>query len=405
VPYYFFSYSREDAADSYLYRFHDDLARELAVRGRIHIGAAGFLDKNQPIGAEWSKSTGDALGNCKVFVPLYSPNYFASTYCGQEWHAFTARIAAHRQATGKSLASIVPVWWLPPIYELPAVVERIQDTRDQFGQEYREYGLRYLLQLKENESKYQDFLVRFATMLIAAGKNPPGPRIGFDLLREPNAFAVAAMPAKPFRERTGPVVANIRRITFVVVVGSRDQMGLVRTTLEVYGEGWDDWRPYHPVCTDPIALRAQGVAIAQRLVSQFHPADEDLFDLLQNAQERRELVVLILDPWTVEIDEYKSLLTVLNGRRYGTTAVVVPWDSTEAAQTQVRDALYLCLANWADAGESVFRDDIGSIEEFETILGQIIIEIRSRILKRAEVARRVREAGPTALPILTGPGS
>ncbi|HEX6075439.1 MAG TPA: hypothetical protein VFZ32_09270, partial [Micromonosporaceae bacterium] len=91
--------------------------------------------------------------------------------------------------------------------------------------------------------------------------------------------------------------------------------------------------------------------------------------------------------------------------RYRNTAVVVPWESADTVEANIRDRLYLCLDNWADSGEPLFRDGIYSIEEFEKILADLLIEIQNRIIKRDGAARRVQEAGPTSRPILTGPGS
>lgn len=396
MPYFFFSYSRADAAradsvDGYLYRFYDDLSYELATRGGIQLRDAGFLDRDQRPGVDWSTHSGAALGTCNVFVPLFSPNYFKSTYCGKEWHGFTARESA--DGTG-----VVPVWWLPLDEEPPANAGRLQDTRDQFGPDYRRYGLRYLMQLKENHDQYMDFLVRLTEQILAAGRHPPAPVESLDLASLPNAFAVEPPPVEQ------APAGSKRRVNFVVVAAGHDTMRTLGvSSLEVYGDDWDDWRPYHPDCPDPIALRAQGVASDQKLLAWSRQADEDLFQLLKNTRRHREMVVLIVDPWAVGLPEYHDLLRRLDDVRHGSAAIVVPW--TEAGpDTAVQDGLYVLLENWTDAGD-MFRDDIRSMVEFETKLGQVLVEMRNRNLRKAEVARRVLEAGPTTRPLLTGPGS
>ena len=406
MPYFFLSYSRKDAPGGFLYKFFEDLCRELSIRGGPSINSVdsiGFLDKDQLPGVNWATNTAESLGTCKVFVPVYSPSYFDSSYCGKEWHAFSRRLANHQQAHGASPASIVPCLWVELLEEPPRATRLVQDTRVRFGPEYQEFGLRYLMQLKENESKYQDFLVKFTKMLVTAGKQQPlDPLAGIDLLAEEDAFAVEARPGKPPRSRLAGA-AGTKRVTFVIAAASRDEMEVVRTTLDVYGDDWTDWRPYHPLCPDPITLRAQAVAGGQRMISRFDPIGEDLFELLVRAQESNDLVVVIVDPWAVGLSEYKRILNKLDGLRYRTTAVVVPWESADAIEAKVRDALYLCLENWVESGERVFRQDICSMEEFEKILGQVIIEIRGRILRRAEVARRVQEDGPRSRPILANP--
>ncbi|MFI9006000.1 TIR-like protein FxsC [Actinosynnema sp. NPDC053489] len=404
VPYFFFSYSRVDALDRFVHRFYRDLERELSVRGGLVDGDVGYLDVDQAPGVEWSKNAGAALSTCDVFVPLFSPTYFTRPYCGREWHAITARLAAHRAATGTSPAVIVPVWWLPLPGDPPADIGRFQDTRDLFGPEYRRDGLRYLMQLKGNRDAYLDFVVGFTRLVLHAGRTPAAAVEPVDLATLPDAFAAgsasSAPPASP-----PPAGGSRRRVTFVVVAAGHDRMRAVRTAgLDVYGDDWDDWRPYHPECPDPIALRAQGVAMSQRLLSWFQPADENLFELLDAAQRRRELAVLIVDPWAVGLPGYNALLEQLNTRRYGTTSIIVPWEDPEP-DSAVRDVLHVVLENWTDGGDSVFRDDIGSMREFEERLAQVLVDIRASVLRKAEVARRVREAGPTSRPLLTGPGS
>lgn len=403
MAYFFFSYSRADARDQHLYKFYDDLRRELSVRAAIPIDDTGFIDMSQPVDAEWNETVSRELGTCKVLVPIYSPNFFASLYCGKEWHAFGIRLEAHREATGESADCTVPIWWLPPIGDLPPRIGPHQDPRALFGVDHEKHGLRYLRQLNRNRDRYRQAVVQLATMIRDAGNRPPNPRDDLDVANGPDAFALESPPAGQPRQRPSQKVTSLKRVTFVVVAGTRDQMQVVRTTHDMYGE-WDEWRPYHPACEDPILVRAQGVAYQRGMVSQPQPADERLFEILEAAQARRELVVLILDPWAVKLPDYQSLLRELNGRRFGTTAIVVPWDSADVVESRIQDALHHCLANWVFSGESLFRDGIRSIEEFEKALVQVLIEICGRIIKHAEVARRVEESGPVSRPILTGPG-
>jgi len=194
LMHFFFSYSRDDAGDAYLRRFYHDLRAEVAVRGGVALEEAGFLDVEQPAGELWPGTTGKALGECAVFVPVYSMNFFKSSSCGQEWSAFAARSAHLPGSSGHAPKGIRPVWWVPPENE-PAVAEYLEDTRDQFGADYRRYGLRYLMQLSQNADQYQEFLVKFTLMILEAAKNPPPAREITNLLEEPNTFAVRVIGA------------------------------------------------------------------------------------------------------------------------------------------------------------------------------------------------------------------
>ncbi|MFI9827400.1 TIR-like protein FxsC [Streptomyces sp. NPDC051913] len=410
MRHFFFSYARSDLVDVYLDRFYTDLCRELSTRGGLPLDSVGFIDRNQPSGALWATALGEALAECLVFVPVYSPHYFASQVSGQEWSAFSTRVAAHHKATGHRPNSIVPVWWLPPRGELPAVADELQDSRDLFGQEYKQFGLRTLLRRRDYRSQYLDFLERYAEMILEAAATPPDPHPVPDLLALPNAFAPA--------ERPGPVNGRIpaaragrgaRKVVFVVAVGRRDDMlNVAHAELDAYGEELVDWRPYHPAHSGSIVVRAQGVAFTREMESQVVPADDSLFTLLDEPAERQCLVVLIVDPRSVELASFQQLFSRLDRTRSRNSVVLVPSDLDELREGpqggHLYNRLYASLGNWMEAGGGAFRGDLPSMEDFERVLGQVLIEIQGRIMRMAEVVRRVNEAGPQFRPVLTGPG-
>jgi FxsC-like protein len=343
------------------------------------------------------------VGSCSVFVPIYSPHYFNSPICGQEWHAFSSRLVPG--PTRGETRSIAPVWWLP-LEQLPPVAQHVQDMRDQFGADFRDYGLRSLMQLTRHKDRYQEFLIHFSQELIAASVKAPPRRQITDLLSAPNAFAPGSsdvrVPQVPQARGGGP-----RKVTFVVAATGREDMAAIRTALDVYGDDWVDWRPYHPDCQDPVVVRAQGVAAAQRMISGLVSADDSLRDLLRAAKERSELVIIIVDPWVAALPFFQRLLEGADGIRTGHAVILAPWESPESLpdseREQARDVLYVYLANWMDAGDQAFRDDIRSIADFERVLGQTLVEVRARIINRAAIAQRVTESGPQSRPILTGP--
>ena len=405
---FFFSYSRDDAGDPYLRRFYQDLRTEVATRGGVALEEAGFLDVEQPTGELWPRTTGEALGKCAVFVPVYSPNFFKSRSCGQEWGAFAARSAQLTESGGQAPKGIRPVWWLPQ-ESAPAAAEYLEDTRDQFGPDYRKYGLRYLAQLSKNRDLYQEFLVRFTLMILEAAKSPPPAREITDLLSEPNAFAVspagiAAPAGRTADRRSGP-----GHVTFAFAVATQAEMHGARPALDSYGQSYRDWRPYLPDFPDTVALRAQVIAGSRSMTSDLKLADDSVFQLLDLARDNRELVILIVDPWTARLAVYNGLLARLDSVRSGNAAVVVPWESHEVRRgsdgSQAQDELFAVLGNWIVAGIPTYRDDIGSMGEFEEALGTVLVMIRAQIVNRADVTARVTEKGPTSRPIVDGTGS
>ena len=401
VHHFFFSYARRDSADDpYLRRFYEDLRKEVSSRGGVEKESAGFFDIHQPTGTDWPTTSGTAVGSCKVFVPVYSPWYFNSDACGSEWHGFGRRLTQHHARTGEHLASVLPVWWLPPNTRPPAT-QNLHDTRDQFGATYREFGLHTLIRQKRCQDEYLTFLNGFALQILKAAEKPPCPIAGINLRTEPNAFA-QSVQVEEKSQAGGSKVIN-----FVVAAGTSAEMQNVRQVLDTYGRTWRDWAPYVPRYCDPLVLKAQDVAVEQRMISGPVLAGDDLIQVLDRAKKNQELVVLLVDPWIVGIERYRDLLEQLGSRRYMNVAILLPGDNAELRAlpngTDVGDVLRMCIGDWLDEPRSA-RQDLDTVEKFEDVLRSAIIDIRKRIVNHGEVARRVNVKGSgSSRPVLVGP--
>ncbi|RSN82473.1 hypothetical protein DMH26_36235 [Streptomyces sp. WAC 05379] len=107
----------------------------------------GFLDKRRPLGGEWEKHLKAALATCRVFMPVYSPRYFASRWCGIEFDGFLRRQAEHHRSERYTVSAIVPVLWTSPgRIVLPEVVEAFQWYNLDLGDDYRRMGLLGLME-------------------------------------------------------------------------------------------------------------------------------------------------------------------------------------------------------------------------------------------------------------------
>ena len=107
-PYFFLSYARtpkrdpsdRDDPDRWVYRLYKDLCSAILQMTDARPEEAGFMDRENKIGSQWSPELTTALARCRVFVPLYSRRYFESDNCGREWFAF-ARREITRKARGE----------------------------------------------------------------------------------------------------------------------------------------------------------------------------------------------------------------------------------------------------------------------------------------------------------------
>jgi hypothetical protein len=162
--------------DQWVTKFFDDLTaavERLAAPGS-HL-KPGFIDLEVPLGSDWQASLMEALGEAEVFVPLYSPAYFARSWPGKEWACFWQRMAGR---VADPLRRFVPVIWTP----LPGDQDRAE-LRELLAvpgaeQEYTENGLRTLLRLRPYRAAYQLVVEDVAARIVRLARDEDRGRTG-----------------------------------------------------------------------------------------------------------------------------------------------------------------------------------------------------------------------------------
>src|SRR5262249_27276579 len=160
----FFSFASIDwkkGKNDDLQKFFNDLEeklRELGVDGR-----AFFAPDTIERGSEWEKELKKALPASAVLVPMYSPNYFKSVWCGKEWEVFWQRQQENESARPPDVTNpdvILPViWGSAQFLKMPKRVEELQNQHAATdSKDYKENGLGYMMQSPRRFStQYRDF--------------------------------------------------------------------------------------------------------------------------------------------------------------------------------------------------------------------------------------------------------
>lgn len=420
MPYFFFSYACDNAqgkADVYVSKFFEDLVFEIMQKAQppVH-GEVGFRDRDSiDTGDNVSQRLIEGLRTCKVFVPLYTPLYFTREACGREWHAFTERLVEHARQSARLHELpplIMPVLWAPVDLQtcgLPVSITSLKYTHDhlgqgyEFGQKYKNEGLLQLLQL--NDSDYTKFVTRFAKRMreVCAShalKDAPA----FDWHRLPNAFKpVAAAPIMP--TPPGP-----RQVEFLIAAGSATHFADVPARQACYGDRPEDWRPYHPQFGKHIGPLVQVIAGGVDLTSLLVDVGPGLPDRLREAKKKQNVVVLIVDPWSLDVASIaKHLVDYDELDLWNCTAFVV-WNENDAETQQKLPALKQKVTktfeNKTMPGHEkrAFRDDINSLKKLEADLAEALVQIQQRIVQRGEVIRKAEGERDIAMSQVQGPG-
>jgi hypothetical protein len=198
APYFFLSYAHTEGPESEL-RGDRDLDEEvtefyhLLCRHIRHMTAItpetrpGYLDVRVEPGTHWEDELFAELARCRVFVPLFSPRYFESEFCGKEWEAFRRREQAHED-TSRRRSAIVPVIWTDiSDLELPACASRLQYYDPQIGAAYKKRGIYGLM--FDRPTDYRRAAFRITQSIIAVAKTTGLPPCDVSLFADlPNAF-------------------------------------------------------------------------------------------------------------------------------------------------------------------------------------------------------------------------
>lgn len=199
APVFFLSYARHHRApedktgtaedpDRWTLRFFDDLTFEVAELTALpRESRPGFMDREVRVGQEWPRRISEALAECRVFVPLYTPRYFTSLSCASEWYLFQARQSAHELTSGTRPEAIIPVLWLPmPDTDLPPAAQALQFDHHTLGEAYARLGFLQLIRLARFKDEYQlaiHALAREVVRVALSSAPQPAMPVDFTVLR------------------------------------------------------------------------------------------------------------------------------------------------------------------------------------------------------------------------------
>ena len=407
-PYwFFFSYARLDR-DPYLKKFYNELVDSVRVNAGGNRGEIGFFDTEdiEP-GQEWPAALAAALQTARVFVPVYTPSYFISEFCGREWRVIEER----RRAAGERPPVILPVLWVPEDKlpsNLPEAVLDLQYSHEQFGEVYVKEGLRQLMRQSRYLDARRQIIDGLAERIIEIAREHPLPPLPAppSIKQVPSAFQPPpGAPAPP--APSGPGNVGPRYVQFIFVAGRRNEFELqkLRKKLEYYGgEGGPDWQPYLPDLAEEIAILAMGVATSEKLRYEAVPLDESLIRRLDEAERDNKVVAIIADIWTLRLEQYHRFMREYDRRSYQNCVVLIPWnydEETKLTEETLKQAVELTFVNrYLSRDPNTFIDTIRSPEELRTNLSRALNAARMRIFTVAEVKKKAESGNVIAKSVL-----
>lgn len=370
-PYFFLSYAHTpsdgvDDSDPNLWvrRLYRDLCGHITNMTTVSGDRAGFMDGSMRTGQDWPTSLAESLAACRVFVPLYSPRYFISPWCGKEWAVFSRRQALYQGEKRSGMPSaVVPALWSPVRdNQLPQQVRSVQYAHPELGQRYQMFGLYGLVKVRSFRADYERAVLHLARRIVEVGETvmvEPGDHRHLDAVDD--AFAPEIAVPSP----TG------RTLRITVAAGSLDRLPTGRSPV-YYGATPLHWNPFHPESAQPLAAIAASIVegLNYRVVVRE-------FDDKSEASDCPE--VLLLDRWVLRDPKHRARLSELDAGHRPSTGLVIPWNSADPTDQAVHNDLAAHLdATLPRAAERERRGgratalSVPDLRSFRALLPQVV---------------------------------
>jgi FxsC-like protein len=381
-PYFFFSYARTPRSDRnssvhpdfWVNKLYDDLYYEVLQLIRSPI--AGFMDREIRLGMKWSRELTTALATCRVFVPLYSPRYFASENCGKEWYAFSKRVLDQRARQPDTEMAIVPALWVPVGEDsLPDVAKDIQFNHHGLGDRYGRVGFSGIIKLDRFTDDYILAVQGLARRIVEVAD-----KTNIDLGRHTDYdTSESAFGDSDVHEMTE------KRMQLTVVTVDTAHLPDGRSE-QYYGRTPLQWRPYFPTALMPIVDYAMELAHYLGCQPRVVTLQEHLNDVTKGANAPG---LFLIDAWAATSQSCCDDLRRLDELDQEWTSVLHPWnreDDQTITANGLRESLQSCLGRkLASIPRRLQRQavDIETIEDFGDVMAPMIMAMRRRFLKRS----------------------
>jgi FxsC-like protein len=407
-PYFFLSYARtpkrdpfdRDDPDRWVHKLYKDLCGAILQMTDVQPEEAGFMDRENRLGSEWSPELTSALTRCRAFVPLYSRRYFESDNCGREWFAFARREITQKARGRHVVDAIVPALWTRLERDrLPHVAQSLQFDHKFLGERYCTEGFYGIMKLQNYRTDYQRAVYRLAEQIITVGDESVAcadddaadgmAQEDFESL--PSAFG----PASARRTAGGQLqIAVLAHDTSTLPPGR---------AIEYYGITPHTWSPYRPDYPQPVADYAQELAKkcldCTPLVGTF---DDDAACWQSNERPVPPSLCLV-DAWVSLSAKHQEQLSRLNQVEESWVSVLIPWNRQDQGLHEAQDDLR------ANLHQQLGRKLAGvprrcqlAANGIPTLLdlGQLLPEMMMIMLKRF---RKEAAAHPPAGPFIERP--
>jgi FxsC-like protein len=405
---FFMSYAHANDVDGGLVKaFYDKLCTYVGGRIGQPADSVGYLDKYElQWGQDWPSELRAALQRCRCFVPLMSPDYWKSRWCGAEWALFERRCATLKEPPPRLIAAVN---WIAPfeahhpefatkLQFAPSQRELDPEVQQQLEARYAERGFSFFAsraELTKYRDSYTSVVEQLGDAILRLATQAPLP--------EDTSTSLPALSDLPSRfeseraERSSDTALSAsRRAYFAVFAGRKLEMQAVRPKAAArYGLAEpDDWEPF-------AAERRAMALIAQQVASKLDLAHtpirpiEGWLEQVRTAEDQHCPCVVVIDPWSAQLNGLKAQLQELDAALFRNCAVIVVWDLDAPGEAGQRAALehnlhaLLTRRRIGFSRTPLLCEDAGDPEALRKALSDALLEIETILAPLRPVLRPV----------------
>ena len=155
-------------------------------------------------------------------------------------------------------------------------------------------------------------------------------------------------------------------------------------------------------------MLATELAGKERFRYEAAPFDSDFIARIEEAVADNKIVVVVVDPWTVRLEQYAAWVRELDSRRFLSCVVVIPWNPGEPMTVQWRASLEQAVSatfysTFRAPDPETFVPWVDSAAAFERELSARLEAMKMRIINRDQDVRKAEAEGAfVSLPLVVG---
>jgi FxsC-like protein len=310
--FFFLSHAHAPDGDGLITELFEDIC--LRVRDATGLSddeAVGFVARTDRLRGAALERTNRELARSRVLVPLYSPRYLTSPDCGRVVSAF---VHLHAPSARNGPWPVAPLLWHPTLRPMPPEPVQPIDVPD--ADRYDDAGLFELMVSRPETEAYRsyDAVLDELTRRITASTRaaPPTNQRVIDVARFPSAFARSAPPP---RVHIGVLAPDLGRLPT-----GRDR--------GQYGNDPLQWNPYVSDASEGLGSRMKLMAHQLGYRPTLSAVNDVELDLC-SATAPTSPVILLLDPWALEVVAWRDQLVEFDRQDRPWITVMAAWNAED----------------------------------------------------------------------------